>query len=245
MLWKIAVCEDDPAFRDQLKSMIAAWAEQGQIELQLAEFSDTHKLLGALEGPQCFDAFFLDIETPSPMSGLELADAIRDINREAPIVFVTSHGEFAHRGYYSNALNYLIKPIDEAVLHPVLERVAERLDQIKGGTMIFKIGGEMRHFNCRDIASFTSDAHYIRINNDPELRFRGKIDELLVTLPAHFIRIHQSIVINLDYIYQLRADSVILDDATRSEHLVSSRYRIELRQAYHRYYSNFRPPSRT
>lgn len=241
MRWKIAVCEDDPLFRENLCNMLLKWTKDHGITLSLHAFETTLQLLAAVEDANSFDAYFLDIETPSPMSGLELADAIREVTTEAPIVFVTSYHEFASRGYFSNALNYLVKPVNEAMLFPVLERVAAKLEQQKGYIFYIKIENELRQFRYSDIYCFHSEGHYIVINEVTNLRFREKIGDLMKTLPKQFVRIHQSTVINLEHLYRMKPNSVVLDDKYRTELSVSSRYRDQLREAVHAHLSNYLP----
>ncbi|MEE4217417.1 MAG: response regulator [Xanthomonadales bacterium] len=68
------------------------------------------------------DLVFLDIQMPG-MDGFDVLRALRD--DEMPIiVFVTAFDEYAVQAFEANALDYLLKPIED-------ERLAEALDRVR------------------------------------------------------------------------------------------------------------------
>ncbi|MCD2515799.1 LytTR family DNA-binding domain-containing protein [Massilia sp. G4R7] len=77
---------------------------------------------------QSVDVVFLDVRMPG-QSGLALA---RDISRlpEPPLViFVTAYSEHAIDAFEVHALDYLLKPLDDARLGQAVERAAAMLEQ--------------------------------------------------------------------------------------------------------------------
>jgi two-component system LytT family response regulator len=72
------------------------------------------------------DIVFLDIQMP----GVDGFDVLRMMaGPEMPVViFVTAYAEYAIRAFEANALDYLLKPIDESRLHAALDRAREQLD---------------------------------------------------------------------------------------------------------------------
>lgn len=63
------------------------------------------------------DAAFLDIEMPD-MSGLLLAKALRDIQPDICIIFVTAYSNYALDAFNADAIGYVLKPYDrEAIVH--------------------------------------------------------------------------------------------------------------------------------
>ncbi len=63
---------------------------------------------------------FLDIELPD-MTGFELLQQLDDINFQT--IFTTSHSHYAIRAFRFNALDYLIKPINESELDEAIKRI--------------------------------------------------------------------------------------------------------------------------
>jgi two-component system LytT family response regulator len=75
------------------------------------------------------DLVFLDIQMPG-FDGFSVVKGVMEI--DPPLfVFVTAYEEHAIRAFEANAVNYLMKPVDEVRLADTIERVRERLAQRK------------------------------------------------------------------------------------------------------------------
>ncbi len=71
------------------------------------------------------DLVFLDIQMPG-FDGFSVVKGVMDV--DPPLfVFVTAYQEHAIRAFEANAVNYLMKPVDEAKLADTVERVRQRL----------------------------------------------------------------------------------------------------------------------
>jgi two-component system LytT family response regulator len=71
------------------------------------------------------DLVFLDVQMPE-LDGLEVVRA-RGASRMPYVIFVTAYDEFAVRAFEAHALDYLVKPVNEARFAAALERVRERM----------------------------------------------------------------------------------------------------------------------
>jgi len=75
------------------------------------------------------DLVFLDIQMPG-FDGFSVVKGVMEI--EPPLfVFVTAYEEHAIRAFEANAVNYLMKPVDEDKLADTIERVRQRLAEKK------------------------------------------------------------------------------------------------------------------
>ncbi|MCH8683731.1 LytR/AlgR family response regulator transcription factor [Pedomonas mirosovicensis] len=109
-----------------------ALAIQG-LELRLASHPDVEIVDRCRNGREAIrsikthkpDLVFLDVQMPG-FDGFGVIEGLMDI--EPPlIVFVTAFDEFALKAFEAQALDYLLKPVDEARLAATLQRVRERL----------------------------------------------------------------------------------------------------------------------
>jgi two-component system LytT family response regulator len=73
------------------------------------------------------DLVFLDIQMPG-VSGFEVVQQL-DIKTMPVILFLTAYDEYAVRAFEVNALDYILKPIDEERLHHVLDKVRTSISQ--------------------------------------------------------------------------------------------------------------------
>lgn len=73
------------------------------------------------------DLVFLDIQMPG-ISGFEVVQQL-DVETMPIILFLTAYDEYAVRAFEVNALDYILKPIDEERLHQALDKVRDNLKQ--------------------------------------------------------------------------------------------------------------------
>jgi DNA-binding LytR/AlgR family response regulator len=113
------IADDEPLLRARLRShlgrlwpelAVVAEARNGREAIELFE---THRPRVA----------FLDVHMP----GLDGIDAARAIARRAEIVFVTAHEHYAVKAFEHGAIDYVVKPFDEARLADSVVRLRSRL----------------------------------------------------------------------------------------------------------------------
>ena len=71
------------------------------------------------------DVVFLDISMPGA-SGLQLAEALYKLKNPPAIVFVTAYSDHAVEAFDVDAVDYLMKPVEEARLDRAIEKVIAR-----------------------------------------------------------------------------------------------------------------------
>lgn len=75
------------------------------------------------------DLLFLDIQMPG-VSGFGVLEALlADAARLPAVIFVTAYDEYAIRAFEVQAVDYLLKPFDDARFHQALEHARQRLRQ--------------------------------------------------------------------------------------------------------------------
>lgn len=153
------------------------------------------------------DVIFLDIQMPGD-SGFEL---LEKTDVEAHIIFVTAYDEYAIRAFEVNALDYLLKPVNPDRLAMALEKL-ESLEQdawTKTRALNFEdrlflmLGRHFKFLKVNTILSIVAAGDYSEV-----LTSDGKKGLVLKSmkewegrLPVqHFIRIHRSTIINMEYI---------------------------------------------
>ena len=80
-----------------------------------------------LIGEKSPDLVFLDIQMPG-LSGFEVLQQL-NVETMPVILFLTAYDEYAVQAFEANALDYILKPIDEERLHQVLDKVRGNLRQ--------------------------------------------------------------------------------------------------------------------
>lgn len=113
------IADDEPLLRKALVRMLAkVWPE---LEV-IAQARNGREALEQFEKLMP-DICFLDVHMPG-ISGIEAA---RQIGSRAHLVFVTAHDQYAVQAFKQGALDYLIKPLEDARLADTVARLQERL----------------------------------------------------------------------------------------------------------------------
>ena len=83
------------------------------------------------------DLVFLDIQMPG-FDGFSVVQGIMEI--EPPLfIFVTAYSEHAVRAFEAEAIDYLVKPVEEDRLADAIDRVRKRLSEKRGGAELEKL----------------------------------------------------------------------------------------------------------
>ena len=113
------IADDEPLLRDALRRQLAlAWPE-----LEIVAVARNGRDAVRLFDERRPDICFLDVHMP----GLSGVDAAKQIGRRAHLVFVTAYDHYAVQAFAHGALDYLLKPVEEARLAETVSRLKERL----------------------------------------------------------------------------------------------------------------------
>ena len=159
---RIAYCEDEPAQRSRMEMLLRTFAERKRLPLTVKAFSDSAAFLFQYPGSYPFDLIFLDIDLGG-MDGMALARKIRETDSEVPILFLTNHREYVFEGYEVQAFRYLLKPVTEDTLFPLLDELQAMRGQEKPH-LLLSLGGETKKLFLSDLLFVESDNHYLTLH---------------------------------------------------------------------------------
>lgn len=111
---RTGIVGDEKQERDQLKQALARFGAENGTELNVQEFDCAAVYLAAQD--RDFDILYLDIDMPQ-MSGMELAEKIRETDQDVILIFCTNLQQFALNGYSVGALGFIVKPIQWYSFH--------------------------------------------------------------------------------------------------------------------------------
>lgn len=127
MLRTLIVDDEAPA-RQRLHRLLEPLVAEGRIAL-IGEAADGVEALELL-GDEPADLLFLDIQMPE-LDGFSVLDRLPPGSRPA-VVFTTAFDQYALRAFEANAMDYLLKPVEEERLAEAVRRVEAR--RADGGT---------------------------------------------------------------------------------------------------------------
>lgn len=216
----IAFCDDEPIMLEELFNVVKGYIDSKKVEFTADLFESGEEFVE--KGVRCrkYDIVFLDIEMKE-MNGLEAAAWFRKLNEQSKVIFVSSHVEYTLDAFKVAAFRYIIKNKDT-----MTQAVQEALDAC------LDINPEIKqvkkyHFTELDMFLQTEDIIYIEsILHD--LKFHIQAENNYVFTLARctlniweqenhwngFVRIHQSYLVNMKYVYAYNSKEVELLDGT-------------------------------
>jgi two-component system LytT family response regulator len=122
------------------------------------------------------DLVFLDIQMPG-FDGFSVVQGLMEV--EPPLfVFVTAYSDHAIRAFEANAMDYLMKPVDEGRLADTLERVRQRLTEKRGVEEVEKLKevlAEVAPEAAEELAASDGDVSASRYEKLINIKDRGQI----------------------------------------------------------------------
>lgn len=165
------------------------------------------------------DLIFLDVQMPG-MTGFDVLD---DITHDPYVIFTTAYDQYAIRAFEKNAIDYLLKPLDEERFRQAVKRTVDRmkLEQNNVGQLLSSIKTENKtsydshifvqksekllNLPVDEIMFLEASGDYTILitKNDQFVSSSGigKLEELLN--PEMFIRVHRSTIININYLKEI------------------------------------------
>jgi DNA-binding LytR/AlgR family response regulator len=113
------IADDEPLLRERLAAHLARLWPELRVVAQARNGREAVELFEDRQ-PQ---VVFLDVHMP----GLSGVDAARSMVGRAQIVFVTAYEQYAVKAFEQGAIDYLVKPFDEARLAETVQRLRQRL----------------------------------------------------------------------------------------------------------------------
>ena len=113
------IADDEPLLRDALRRQLATVWPDLEIVAEARNGREAVRLFDERHPDICF----LDVHMP----GLSGVDAANHIGRRAHLVFVTAYNHYAVQAFAQGALDYLLKPVEQARLAETVSRLKERV----------------------------------------------------------------------------------------------------------------------
>ena len=154
---------------------------------------------------------FLDVQMPE----CDGFDVIELLGADLPlaIVFVTAYDHYALRAFEAGALDYLLKPFDNARFDLALSRAKQKIERGKDQPRKFdrltiKSAGQIAFISLSEIDWIEAADYYaaLHIGSRTHLLRRSLSDLEQDLDPSLFCRIHRSAIVNLDRVRGLRSN---------------------------------------
>ena len=205
-MMRTILIDDESLARDIVKHYLSNFPD---IEI-VAECSDGFEGIKAITQHQP-DFIFLDIQMPK-INGFEMLELVE---KHPAVIFTTAFDEYAIKAFEVNAVDYLLKPIEQSRFEQAIQKLPARLNSGDGNTkelldsaalnpaqnnrVVVKKNGVIKIIAVTDIHCLEADDDYVKMSTTEGIFHKNKTMSFFEqTLESsQFIRIHRSYIINL------------------------------------------------
>ena len=234
---RVLVADDEPLARDYLRLLLSDTGE-AEVVAECGNGREAVALINSLNP----DLVFLDVQMPE-MDGFAVVEAL-GAGRMPPVVFTTAYERHAIRAFEIHALDYLLKPFDQARFADAWAHARARLRGHGGGgeeagrlaalieslrprpacleRFMIKSGGRIIFVSADSVDWIEADDKYARLHTSSGAHLvRQTLGALASQLdPRKFLRIHRSAVVNVERVKELHPlfngeHVVVLDSGAR------------------------------
>jgi two-component system LytT family response regulator len=234
---RTVVVDDEPIARAGLRALLAADPE---IEL-VAECPDGNSAVAAIRELKP-DIAFLDVQMPD-IDGFDVLCALHGTPLPV-VVFVTAYDRYAIQAFEVHAVDYLLKPFDDARFEEALihaktiardrtdAAMTDRLTQVLASVerragasterFLVRTNGRVLFLRAEEIDWIEAADYYVKLHVGGKVHMlRESMAALEARLdPKTFFRVHRSAIVNLDRVRELhplknREQVLVLRDGTR------------------------------
>ena len=208
------IIDDEKLARDLLREYLESFPQIEVID-ECSKGSEAVEKINKLRP----DLIFLDVQMPG-MTGFDVLD---EIDHEPYVIFTTAYDQYAIKAFEKNAIDYLLKPLDEERFKLAIARALKRRDTEHGNfeellrgiksegkgsfdSHIFVQKSE-KLFNLpvEEIIFLEASGDYTIITTKSDQFVSssgiGKLEEILN--PDTFIRVHRSTIVNLNFLKEI------------------------------------------
>lgn len=206
---KTIVVDDERLGRKELLSLI----EQNSNLEVIADYGNPDEAIAGIQELKP-DLLFLDIQMPGK-NGFNLLEELETVPH---VIFVTAYDEFAIQAFEVNAMDYVLKPVEEDRFAGAVKKAIEVLEEEKkqtatnaedaltGDDQVFIKDGERCWFvHLRDVEKFESVGNYVKVffngNKPLILKSLNNLDKRLSE--KEFFRANRKFIINLKWIKKI------------------------------------------
>jgi two-component system LytT family response regulator len=222
---RVLVVDDEPLARRNVTVLLRGDSEIESV-LECSTGGEAIEIIGRWQP----HLVFLDVQMPE-CGGFDVLELLGTALPPA-IIFVTAYDEYALRAFEVGALDYLLKPFDDARFHRALQRAKDKLAHyaVEQPTrrLVVRSPGQLLFLNVSDIDWIEAASYYacLHVGRDTHI-LRRTLSELESELGDGFIRIHRSIIVNVERIQGLE-----LQNAGEYEVVLKSSVRLRLSRRF-------------
>lgn len=232
---RIAVCDDDEREISCIQKLITEYQRSRGESVACRYFMNSTDFLCELRGGE-YDLVLLDVLMPG-VSGIQVAQELRELDKNTRLIFVSASPEFAVESYSVGAYYYLLKPIDEDSFFALLDKIVGELSaQPEQGFILKSRDGVVRiDFAKLAYVEVINKTVFFHLADDTVRETTATLadfEEKLLSRPE-FLKTHRSYLVNLSFVQAIDINCVVMKNGHSIP--ISRKRRSQIQDAYIRF----------
>ena len=210
----LILCDDDNVFLDKLETRIRGLCQKHGIAVEMERYDSSKKMLEGLKDLDTVPVFLIDIDMPE-VNGFEVASFLKKWNQECCIGFVSNKDELVFQAFAYHPFFFIRKTHLDEELEPQLLELQKKMG-VKVPKIELQTGRQTVEVALDTIWFVESEKNYLLFYHEKDergdaVRARMKIAEAEKELEPHgFVRTHKGYLVNMNYVYRLRENEILL-----------------------------------
>ena len=199
------LCDDNLSILEKLATMLETICIKNDLNYNIMlKSKDAKTVLDFIQNNNA-NVFILDINLKSKISGINLAEIIRENNKQAYIIFTTGHLEYALIAYKVKTFDYLPKPITFERLEETILRLSKDISQAPKKYIRIRNNVIVNQDDIDYIKKDGMKVVFSTINKTYEIY--DSFNNLEKQLPQNFVRCHKSYIANINKIKNVETNT--------------------------------------
>lgn len=199
----IAIADDMPDELNKIEGILADYAAACHVSLEVSSFTGAQELLAEYR-PLRYSAVFLDIYMDG-MNGIDAARRIRETDKDALIVFLTTSEDHMPDAWRLHAFEYIIKPVSRENIFLVMDDILGRITLAETPSFFFIYQGAECYIPYDELVMVGTDMpNYLEVTDSSgitrktRMTFAAASDVLLKD--KRFLLIRRGVIVNMAFI---------------------------------------------
>lgn len=206
---KIALCDDDINNLNLTSKLIESALINLDFEAEIVVATQSQDVIKEKILNNEIDILFLDIDfNGTGQNGIEFANELRQCNKDFCLIFVTAFFEYSLLAYQCKTFGYILKPLSIQAITPVLTRLKSEFTENTNNFIQLNKAYSIRTKDILFIERNKSKAKVYTENCVYETNY--SLNNIQHILPADFVRIHRSYIVNPNNIQTINRDDKLI-----------------------------------
>lgn len=206
------ICDDNKSILDKLSKILESIFINNSIDAEISFMADNPEDILNYVFSNDVNALFLDIDLRSKMSGIELANKIREFNKNIYIIFTSAHLEYILIAYKCKTFDFIPKPL---CLERVEETIFRLLDDINSNDIkrsFIRIDNKNTIISQDSVRFIKSSGMKVTFYTDTKAyETYNSLNKIEQSLPNNFVRCHKSYIANVNKITNINSTSNLIN----------------------------------